>query len=90
MPVLSRFTCEEAFRRLDDYLDGELTGPTLALVVQHLELCDRCAREFDFEGSVIEGIRSKLRQVDLPAEVLERFATFVKNGVRSSAAVGGS
>ena len=77
MAPLRRYTCEEAFRRLDDYLDGELSGPSLDLVVRHLELCDRCTREFNFEGSVLDGIRSKLRHVDVPAAVLARFATLV-------------
>ncbi len=78
-----RFTCEEAFRRLDDYLDGELSGPALELVVEHLELCDMCAREFNFEGSVLEGVRSKLREVEVPASVLARFTALMTGGALS-------
>jgi RNA polymerase sigma-70 factor, ECF subfamily len=81
MPPLRRFTCEEAFRRLDDYLDGELSGPALDLVVQHLELCDRCAREFNFEGSVLDGIRAKLRSVDVPAAVVARFSALIHSRI---------
>jgi anti-sigma factor (TIGR02949 family) len=79
MSVLRRYTCEEAFRRLDDYLDGELSGPALELVVQHLELCDRCAREFNFEASVLDGVRAKLRQVDVPTSLLERCSALIKD-----------
>jgi len=72
MRELTRFTCEEAFRRLEDYLDRELSPRELALVREHLEICEGCAREFGFEASVLRGVRSKLRQVELPAELQAR------------------
>jgi anti-sigma factor (TIGR02949 family) len=63
---LTRFTCEEAFRRLDDYLDRELSAAEMTLVREHLEICAGCAREFVFEESVLRGVRAKLRQIDVP------------------------
>lgn len=69
---LSRFTCEEAFRRLDDFLDRELGPREQALVREHLEICAGCAREFRFEASVLRGVRSKLRQIDAPATLRAR------------------
>ena len=72
MRELNRFTCEEAFRRLEDYLDRELSPGELTLVHEHLEICEGCAREFQFEASVLRGVRSKLRQIDLPADLQAR------------------
>jgi len=72
MTHLSRYTCEEAFRRLDDYLDRELTPEETALVHEHLETCAGCAREFNFEASVLRGVRAKLRQIDLPESLQSR------------------
>lgn len=66
MTHLNRYTCEEAFRRLDDYLDRELSPQEMTLVREHLEICTGCAREFNFESSILHGVREKLRQVDLP------------------------
>ena len=66
MTPLNRYTCEEAFRRLDDYLDRELSSEETVLVREHLEICTGCAREFNFEASVLEGVREKLRQIDVP------------------------
>ena len=66
MTHLNRYTCEEAFRRLDDYLDRELSADEMTLVHEHLEICAGCAREFDFEASVLRGVREKLRQIELP------------------------
>ena len=72
MTPLNRYTCEEAFRRLDDYLDRELSREETVLVREHLEICAGCAREFNFEASVLEGVREKLRQIDLPVSLQAR------------------
>jgi anti-sigma factor (TIGR02949 family) len=72
MTHLSRYTCEEAFRRLDDYLDRELSAEETALVNEHLEICAGCAREFNFEESVLKGVRAKLRQIELPPTLQAR------------------
>ena len=72
MSHLSRYTCEEAFRRLDDYLDRELSPEETTLVHEHLEICAGCAREFNFEESLLRGVQSKLRQIELPASLQAR------------------
>ena len=72
MTHLNRYTCEEAFRRLDDYLDRELSAEETVLVREHLEICAGCAREFNFEESVLRGVRTKLRQIDLPPSLQAR------------------
>lgn len=77
MNVLNRFTCEEAFRRLGDYLDRELSPAETALIEAHLEICDGCAREFEFERSILSGVRSKLREVELPSELHARIAAIL-------------
>jgi len=72
MTSLNRYTCEEAFRRLDDYLDRELSSEETVLVREHLEICVGCAREFNFEASVLGGVREKLRQIDVPESLQAR------------------
>ena len=72
MTHLSRYTCEEAFRRLDDYVDRELSEQEMVLVREHLEVCAGCAREFNFETSLLHGVRDKLRQIDLPPSLQAR------------------
>ena len=61
----TRFTCEEAFRRLDDFLDRELGPAETRLVHEHLEICEGCAREFRFEESVLRGVREKMARIDV-------------------------
>jgi len=76
---LSRFTCEEAFRRLDDFLDRELSAAEMTLVHEHLEICAGCAREFNFERSVVEGVEQKLQQIDLPDTLQSRILKLLKD-----------
>jgi anti-sigma factor (TIGR02949 family) len=69
---LNRHTCEEAFRRLDDFLDRRLSPEETRLVEEHLQICDACTREFTFEASVLEGVKRKLRHVEAPSDLLSR------------------
>ena len=78
MSHLSRYTCEEAFRRLDDYLDRELSAEETVLVKEHLDICAGCAREFNFEESLLRGVRSKLRQIDVPASLQARILSVLE------------
>jgi len=67
-----RKTCEEAFRRLDDFLDRRLSTEETRLVEEHLRICDACTREFAFEASVLSGLKRKLRQLSAPPDLLNR------------------
>jgi anti-sigma factor (TIGR02949 family) len=75
---LNRTTCEEAFRRLDDYLDRRLAQTETRLIEEHLEICAACAREFTFEASVLTGVREKLRQLSVPPDLLARITAQVR------------
>ncbi len=66
------FTCEEVFRRLDDYLDRELSAAEMELVAAHLDTCAVCAQEYRFEGRVLEMIRDKLGKIQAPDRLLQR------------------
>lgn len=70
--ALERTTCEEAFRRLDDYLDRRLTPEESRVIEEHLHVCAACAREFRFEASVIRSVRRKLRRLDAPPGLLDK------------------
>ena len=77
-PPLNRTTCEEAFRRLDDFLDQRLAHAEMHLIEEHLEICAACAREFTFEASVLKGVQRKLRQLSMPPDLLARIAAKVR------------
>ncbi len=71
---MTRYTCEEVFRRLDDYVDRELTPPEMQLVREHLETCVACATEYAFEASMLSELRMRLRRIDVPKDLLDRIA----------------
>lgn len=77
---LNRHTCEEAFRRLDDFLDRRLSAEETRLVEEHLQICAACTREFNFESSVLEGVKRKLRHVEAPPDLLSRILGQIPEG----------
>jgi anti-sigma factor (TIGR02949 family) len=70
--ALNRHTCEEAFRRLDDYMDRRLSADEMRKIEEHLHVCDACTREFTFEASVLDGVKHKLRHLAAPPDLLSR------------------
>src|SRR5919108_6422745 len=72
MAQIDRYTCEETIRRLDDYLDRELTPHEVQLVQEHLEVCALCASEYAFEARALERLRDKLQRIPAPADLLAR------------------
>jgi len=76
---LDRTTCEETFRRLDDYLDHRLSLEETRLIEEHLRMCETCSREFVFEAGVIEGVREKLRRVAAPGDLIARISAQIQS-----------
>ena len=74
MPLLDRYTCEQVFRRMDEYLDRELAPREVDKVRAHLETCAACAQEYAFEASVLSAVRAKLRRLAVPGELRQRIA----------------
>jgi anti-sigma factor (TIGR02949 family) len=65
-------TCEEAFRRLDDYLDRALAPEEVKQLERHLSVCSDCAREFGFEANVMQELKRKLGRVAAPPGLKSR------------------
>jgi anti-sigma factor (TIGR02949 family) len=74
MTLPDRFTCEEVFHRLDDYLDRELSAEEMRLVREHLDTCAICAAEHQFEAGVINGVRAKLRRLAVPGDLMAKIS----------------
>ena len=77
MSAVDRYTCEEVFRRLNDYLDRELSPAEMAMVKEHLETCAQCASEHAFEESVLRELKNKLRRIDLPQSLVDKVAAIL-------------
>lgn len=64
--------CEDTLRRLDDYLDRELSPAEIAEISSHLEDCAACAEEVEVESRVLREVREKLRRIALPPDLMKR------------------
>ena len=49
--------CVEAEKRLQAYVDRQLTAAEVVLIEAHLETCDRCARCYQLETVVWERVK---------------------------------
>lgn len=72
MTESSGFSCHDVFRRLDDYLDRELSDAEMGQVAKHLDTCAQCAQEHRFEARVLDSIKAKLAKIQVPSLLLER------------------
>jgi anti-sigma factor (TIGR02949 family) len=64
-----RYSCEEAFARLADYVDRELSPDEIQRVDEHLETCIECAKEYAFEAGVLREIKERVRRIELPTSL---------------------
>jgi mycothiol system anti-sigma-R factor len=69
-----RLTCEEMFRRLDEYVDRELNEVEAAMVREHLETCAVCAAEYAFEASMLRSVREKLNHIAAPPDLMRKIS----------------
>jgi anti-sigma factor (TIGR02949 family) len=81
-----RFTCEQVFERLEDYLDRELDADEMRMVREHLATCEQCAMEYRFESRVLEDVREKLMRIAMPESVKARVALAIEAARRDGPA----
>ncbi len=85
MGPLDRYTCEQVFRLLDEYLDRELAPEEIARVEKHLATCAQCAAEYRFEGTLLEGLKDKIRHIEVPQSAIEKVESILKADLDSEA-----
>lgn len=84
MDRLDRYTCEEALRRLEDFLDRELTAEEMERVQGHLNTCAACTSQYQFERDLLDGLRQKIRRIALPDELRDRISRRLEAERRAS------
>lgn len=75
---LDRYTCEQVFRLLDQYVDRELAAGEVTRVEQHLATCAQCAAEYRFESTLLEGLKEKIRHIEVPRSAVEKVESVLK------------
>jgi mycothiol system anti-sigma-R factor len=64
--------CDEAVRRLWEYLDGTVDVDDRVLVEEHLARCRTCCGELEFAKELRRRISERSATEDLPADVMRR------------------
>lgn len=82
--MTDQLTCRQAFDRLEEFLDRELSPEDTRRVEHHLEHCANCAREFHFEAGILEGVRSRLRRIRVPEHLADRISQALRLEARRS------
>ena len=72
MRRIDRYTCQETFGRLNDYLDRELSPEEMRLVEEHLAVCAYCVLEFAFETNVLREVRAKVQSIQAPDGLMSK------------------
>ena len=68
--------CEEALRRLFEYLDAELHGEHHREMAQHLERCRSCFSRVEFEKR-LKAYTAELGHEPVPTDVERRIRTLL-------------
>jgi len=66
------YSCEEAVKRLNEYLDHQMTDAERVVVMRHLEICRPCLRRFTFEQTLVISLRQKVALLCVPTSLREK------------------
>ncbi len=69
--LLGILTCKEALRRLDDYIDRELTTEEMEQVARHLHICHACTQKFTSETHIMAQLRAQLDRLQVPSGLMK-------------------
>jgi anti-sigma factor (TIGR02949 family) len=71
LKVYTSLYCKEALRKLDDFVDRELSPADIKCIETHLRVCKHCAAKFAFETELIEELKAKVRRISVPPTLLK-------------------
>jgi len=74
MSTIDRYTCEDVLRRLDEYLDRQLSLREMELARHHIETCAACAQEVGFSAETLRTIKAKVRRINVAPDLVDRIS----------------
>ena len=69
--------CQEAVKKLTDYLSHELCADEETAVKRHLSECRGCFAKFHFEETLLRTIRDRAEQVRAPGALRDKIMTLL-------------
>lgn len=77
-------TCQDALRRLHEYLDGELAGADIDDVQRHIDICARCYPEARITTDLRDALQRAARgQPCCPPGLRDRVAAILREEARN-------
>ncbi len=76
MVRMSRSRCHRVAKVLQDYLDDEVDGSTMAMVAEHLEECRRCGLEASTYRAIKSVIASSAGDLVIDEGAVRRLRSF--------------
>lgn len=71
-PTTQMLSCSEALERIQEFMDGELTGMSRAEVEAHFDVCTRCYPHLTLEKNFRERVKAALDAEGMPDDCRER------------------
>ncbi len=78
--VEPQLACREAERRLQEYVDRQLTGAEIRAIEEHLAVCERCADCYRFEAEVRTYVKRACAAEPCPETLKVRLRTLCREG----------
>lgn len=72
MNLLILLSCQQALRRMDDYIDREASPSQARWVRAHLAICHACAERFAFEEQFTAAMRASLNRASQASQAQSR------------------
>jgi anti-sigma factor (TIGR02949 family) len=72
--------CQDAVKRLTEFLDHELRPEEEAQIQRHLRQCKGCFAKFHFEETLLRTIRERAEQVRAPGSLRAKILGLLGNG----------
>ncbi len=73
------YSCEAAIKRLNEYLDHEMTAEERVVVLKHLEICRPCLKRFSFEQTLVMSMREKVSLLCIPPALREKLFLLLRD-----------
>lgn len=71
------YSCEEAVKRLNEYLDHELAPDERQDVIKHLTICRPCLERFHFEENLVIQLRERMKKFCAPQSLKSRLTVLI-------------
>lgn len=68
------YSCHQVLEVMQSYIDGEVDEKTALNVVEHLEMCERCAHEVHLFRRIQNAVREQADEID--PRIVERLEAY--------------